>query len=446
MNLLARFRGGVHPDDRKTTAASATQPLPRPQRVVIPLRQHIGAPCQPLVRKGDQVALGQPIGTAEAPVSAPVHASVSGTVAAVEPWRTPGGRMEQAVVIEPAPEDQPWEGLPDGLGWDLDPESLDPAFIRDRVRQAGLVGMGGAGFPAAVKLTPKPGTEPDVVILNGAECEPAITSDHRLMLEHPEQVVLGLRLFMRASGAKRGIIAVEANKPDAAGKLSQLIAGDPAISVEVLPVRYPQGAEKMLVWALLRRAVPVGGIPLDVGAVVQNVATAAAAAVALAEGRPLTHRIVTVTGRVTRPGNWLVPLGTSFVDLVEASGGLTGTLARVIAGGPMMGIAQPDLDVPVIKTTGSVILLGPEDLDETPAGPCIRCGRCVAACPMGLLPARLCNAALAGDWDAAERYHVRACLECGSCTYVCPARRPLVQSIRLAKYELGRRAAAGGRG
>ncbi len=443
MNWWARFRGGVHPAERKTTAACATQPLPRPERVVIPLRQHIGAPCQPLVKKGDPVALGQPVGDAEAPVSAPVHASVSGTVVAVEPRLTPGGRTEPAVIIEAAPEDQPWEGLPEGLGWDLDPESLDPAYIRDRVRQAGLVGMGGAGFPAAVKLTPRPGAEPDVVILNGAECEPAITSDHRLMLEHPEKVVLGLRLFMRATGARRGIIGIEANKPDAAARLSQLVAGDPALSVEVLPVRYPQGAEKMLVWALLRRAVPVGGIPLDVGVVVQNVATAAAAATALAEGRPLTHRIVTVSGRVACPGNWLVPLGTSFVDLVKAAGGLTGPLARVIAGGPMMGIAQPDLDVPVIKTTGSVILLGPEDLDETPAGPCIRCGRCVGACPMGLVPARLCEAALASDWDTAERYHVRACMECGCCSYVCPARRPLVQSIRLAKYELGRRAARG---
>jgi electron transport complex protein RnfC len=351
--------------------------------------------------------------------------------------------MEQAVVIEAAPEDTPWVGLPAGLGWDLDPELLDPAFIRDRVRQAGLVGMGGAGFPAAVKLSPKPGSEPDVVILNGAECEPSITSDHRLMLEQPERVVLGLRLFMRATGARRGIIGIEANKPDAAARLSQLVAGDPSIAVEVLPVRDPQGAEKMLVWALLRRAVPVGAIPLDVGVVVQNVATAAAAATALAEGRPLTDRIVTVSGRVQSPGNWRVPLGTSFVDLVRAAGGLTGSLARVIAGGPMMGMAQADLDVPVTKTTGSVILLGPEDLDETPAGPCIRCGRCVSACPMGLLPAQLCAAALNSDWAAAERFHVRACMECGSCSYVCPARRPIVQSIRLAKSELGRRARQG---
>lgn len=443
MSLWARFRGGVHPDAHKTTAQCATKPLPRPERVVLPLRQHIGAPCQPLVKKGDEVALGQPVGDTDAPVAAPVHASVSGKVAAVEPRLSPSGRMEQAVVIEAAPEDTPWVGLPAGLGWDLDPELLDPAFIRDRVRQAGLVGMGGAGFPAAVKLSPKPGSEPDVVILNGAECEPSITSDHRLMLEQPERVVLGLRLFMRATGARRGIIGIEANKPDAAARLSQLVAGDPSIAVEVLPVRYPQGAEKMLVWALLRRAVPVGAIPLDVGVVVQNVATAAAAATALAEGRPLTDRIVTVSGRVQSPGNWRVPLGTSFVDLVRAAGGLTGSLALVIAGGPMMGMAQADLDVPVTKTTGSVILLGPEDLDETPAGPCIRCGRCVSACPMGLLPAQLCAAALNSDWAAAERFHLRACMECGSCSYVCPARRPIVQSIRLAKSELGRRARQG---
>lgn len=440
MTSWARFRGGVHPDPLKATAQMAIQPLPRPQQVVLPLRQHIGAPCQPLVKKGDQVALGQPVGDAEAAVSAPIHASVSGTVAAVEPRLSSNGRMELSVVIEAAPEDALWAGLPEGLGWNLDPASLDPAFIRSRVRQAGLVGMGGAGFPAAIKLSARPGSEPDVVIINGCECEPRITSDHRLMLEAPERVVLGLRLFMRATGARRGIIAVEANKADAAAKLAQQVAGDPAISVAVLPVRYPQGAEKMLVWALLKRAVPVGGIPLDVGAVVQNVTTAATAATALAEGRPLVERVVTVSGCVANPGNWRTPLGTSFVHLMEASGGLTGTLARVIAGGPMMGLAQADLDVPVTKTTGSVLLLGPEEIDQTPEGPCIRCGRCVAACPMGLLPARLADAAMAGNWDAAEQLHIRACVECGSCTYVCPAHRRLVQSFRLAKSELGRRA------
>lgn len=443
MTLWARFRGGVHPDAHKTTAAAASQPLPRPERVVLPLRQHIGAPCQPLVKVGDLVSLGQPVGDAEAPVAAPIHASVSGKVVAVEPRLNPSGRKEPAVVIETAPEDTLWEGLPEPFGWNLDPESLDPGLIRQRVRQAGLVGMGGAGFPAAIKLSPKAGSEPDVVILNGAECEPTITSDHRLMVESPEKVVLGLRLFMRAAGAKRGIIALEANKPDAAAKLARLVAGDPSLSVEVLPVRYPQGAEKMLLWALLKRAVPVGGIPLDVGVVVQNVSTAAAAATALAEGRPLVERIVTISGPVANPGNWRTPLGASFLDVVKASGDLTGPVAKVIAGGPMMGVTQMNMDVPVTKTTNSILLLAPADVDQTPETPCIRCGRCVEACPMGLLPARLCDAAMASDWDAAQALHVMACLECGSCSYVCPARRPLVQSFRLAKSELGRRARQG---
>lgn len=443
MTLLARFSGGVHPNPNKTTAQAATQVLPRPQQVVLPLRQHIGAPCQPLVKKGDHVDRGQPVGDADAPVSAPVHASVSGTVAAVEPRLSSNGRMELSVVVDVDPEDTLWTDLPEGHGWHLDPTALDPALIRTRLRQAGLVGMGGAGFPTAIKVNPKPGSEPDVVILNGCECEPSITSDHRLMVEEPERVVLGLRLIMQATGAKLGIIAVEANKPDAAAKLSQLTAGAPALRVEVLPVRYPQGAEKMLVWAILRRAVPIGGIPLDVGVVVQNVATAAAAATALAEGLPLVERIVTVSGSVASPGNWRTPLGASFSELVAAAGGITGTLAKVIAGGPMMGTAQPSLEVPVTKTTGSVILWGPEDLDETPAGPCIRCGRCVTACPMGLIPAQMADAAQASQWDAADRLHVRACLECGSCSYVCPARRPLVQSFRLAKFELGRRARQG---
>lgn len=440
MTLLARFRGGVHPRVPKDTAGAASQPAPRPARVVLPLRQHLGAPCQPVVQVGDQVHLGQLIGDSDAPVSAPIHASVSGKVVAVEPRPHPGGRMELAVVIESAPEDQWWPELPPGFGWNLDPQILEPELIRQRVRQAGLVGLGGAGFPTATKLSPREGSPVDVVILNGAECEPVITSDHRLMLEEPEKVILGLRLLLQATGAKRGIIAVEANKTDAAAKLSALVTGDPAISVEVLPVRYPQGAEKMLIWALLHRTVPLGGLPLNVGVVVQNVATAAALATAMAEGQPLVERLVTVSGQVAQPGNWRVRLGTPFAELIKASGDFSGPVAKVIAGGPMMGITQPNLGASVIKTTGSILVMGTETQRTEPSSACIHCGRCVAACPMSLLPAALSHAVEASNWDEAQRLNARACLECGSCSYVCPARRPLVQSIRLAKAELGRKA------
>lgn len=438
MALLARFRGGVHPPESKTTAAAATLPVPRPERIVLPLRQHIGAPCQPLVKVGDQVAAGQPVGDTDAAVAAPVHASLSGKVVAVEPRLAPGGRLETAVVIETAAENAWWDQLPEGLGWGLDPAAITPDTLRSRIRQAGIVGLGGAGFPTATKLTPRQGNTPDVVLLNGAECEPVLTSDHRLMLEEPEKVVLGLRLLMQATGAKKGVIGIEANKADAASALSKLIQGDPSLKVEVLPVRYPQGAEKMLVWGALRRAVPVGAFPVDVGVVVQNVTTAAAIAAAFAEGRPLTERIVTVAGRVQHPGNFRAPIGASFVDLVKAAGENTTPVVKVIAGGPMMGMAQPSLSVPVTKTTSGIILLAEEDLAPGPETVCIRCGRCVSACPMGLLPSKITEMAEAGRWEDAERYYVSACMECGSCSYACPAHRSLVQTIRLTKSELGR--------
>ncbi|HWI66157.1 MAG TPA: electron transport complex subunit RsxC [Symbiobacteriaceae bacterium] len=438
MALFARFRGGVHPPENKGTAAVATQPLPRPERLVLPLRQHIGAPCKPLVAAGAQVQAGQPVGDTDAPVAAPIHASLSGKVSAVEPRLSPSGRMEMSVVIDVAPEDEWWPDLPAGLGWGVDPAALEPATLRTRIRQAGLVGLGGAGFPTAVKLS----AEADVVLLNGAECEPVLTSDHRLMLEEPEKVVLGLRLLMQACGAKRGVIALEANKADAAAALTRCVKGDPALKVEVLPVRYPQGAEKMLIWGALRRAVPVGALPIHVGVVVQNVSTAAAVATALAEGRPLTERIVTVAGKVQRPGNFRAPIGAGFVDLIAAAGGENGSIAKVVAGGPMMGAAQMSLTVPVTKTTGGIILLGPEDLTTAPETVCIRCGRCVSACPMGLLPAKLAEMAEAGRWEDAEKFYVAACMECGSCSYACPAHRPLVQQIRLTKSELAKVKAA----
>ncbi len=440
--MTSRFSGGVKPPAGKQAADVPTSSLPRPAIVILPLRQHIGAACYPLVRVGERVARGQPVGDSDAALAAPVHATVSGRVTAIEPWITPSGQTELAVLVETDPEDRWWEQLPEPLGWSMDPEALSPDEIRRRARLAGLVGMGGAGFPTAVKLMPRSGSPvPELVVLNGAECEPLLSADRRLMLEDPLRVVVGLKFLMQTTGAPRGVIAVEEANSDCAAALAPFLGHDPRLRVAVLPSRYPQGAEKMLVWAVARRKVPLGGLPLDVGVAVQNVATAAALATALAEGRPLTERIVTVAGEVASPGNWLVPIGSQTTDLIAAAGGIRHGATWVVMGGPMMGVAHPSArPVPVTKTIGGLILIRPQSPADAEPAPCIRCGRCVAVCPMGLVPAELARLAGAGRWDLAREHHVTACMECGSCAYVCPAQRPLVQLIRRAKAEAARQA------
>jgi len=313
---------------------------------------------------------------------------------------------------------------------DVDPDSLEPEEIRMRVREAGVVGLGGAAFPTAVKLSPPKSI--DTVILNGCECEPYLTADHRIMLERPEDCILGLILVLRAVGAERGIIGVEANKPDAIEALRK--AADGKVEVVPLKVKYPQGAEKMLIKALLDREVPSGGLPMDVGVVVQNVGTAVAITEAVRDGKPLIERVVTVTGEVRRPGNYLVPIGTPFSWVLEAAGGLSESASRVVMGGPMMGIAQRTLDVPVVKGTSGILALA-EDIPPE-EGTCIRCARCVDHCPMGLMPTLFVKLAKGERWDLLRDAHIMDCIECGSCAYVCPARIPIVHYIKLGKLKV----------
>lgn len=420
----AVFRGGVHPPEHKeATASSAVEWAPVPAVVVVPLSQHLGAPCEPKVAVGDRVERGQLIGDVEAVVSAPVHAPVSGTVKEIGKVLTAGGMRVPAVTIE-ADETQDLETFVPVA------ENEDP---KQRVRAAGIVGMGGATFPSVVKLNPPQGMVIDTVILNGCECEPFLTCDHRLMLEQPQRVVAGARLIKDMVGAKRAVIAVEANKPDAIEAL-KAEAGDD-VELMVLPTRYPQGAEKQLIYALLQKEVPHGKLPAATGALVHNVATAAAIADALETGKPLTERIVTVTGAVGRPGNYRVVLGTKVSELIEAAGGLVGDVERVISGGPMTGMALGSLDVPVTKGMSGIVALrkGETAPAITDDQPCIRCGRCTEGCPMGLEPYMLGNYATRSMWDAAGKRDVVDCIECGVCSYVCPTKRPLLQLVRLAK-------------
>ena len=428
------FYGGVHPHDRKELARSkAIKPLSAaPKQVVIAMSMHVGAPCKPIVAVGDHVKVGQKIGEI-AGLGAPIHASVSGEVKAVEPRPYVGGGKCLSVVIE--------NDFQDTWGGELTPHPDYSALTTDEivsiVKEAGLTGMGGAGFPTHVKISSGLG-KVDTLILNGAECEPYITADHRLMLEQGEKVIGGLRILMRAFGLDHGTIGVEANKEDAIEHLNALVGGKGDITVESLRTRYPQGAEKQLIQRITGREVPPGGLPAHVGCAVFNVGTAAAVYDAVVEGKPLTHRIITVTGdAIQDPVNLRVPLGTSFQQLIEEAKGFKETPERVLTGGPMMGIAQYTLDVTCIKGTNAVLCLtkkeaAPVVAEET----CLRCARCVNVCPMHLTPVYMHLYAEKGMWKDAEALNVMDCIECGSCNYICPARIHLVQSFRVTKAEL----------
>jgi electron transport complex protein RnfC len=433
----ATFSGGVHPEGNKElTSHKPTVTAAIPKRVVIPLSQHIGAPCKPSVVIGQEVKKGEKIGESGGFVSAPVHASLSGKVSAIGSFPHSLGMDVPSVVIESDGKDEWASGLKETSDYNL----LNPEELKKMVLDAGIVGMGGATFPTHVKLSPPKEKPIDVVILNGAECEPYLTSDHRLMVEKPKEIVEGLRILMRILNVKKGHIGIEANKPDAIEAMQKAVKGSSDIEVWPVKVKYPQGAEKMLIKAIANRTVPAGGLPMDCGVVVQNVGTAAAIYDAVRYGRPLIERYVTVTGRgVKDPKNFLARIGTPFSQLIEEAGGLTEDAAKVIAGGPMMGMSQYNLDVPVIKGTSGILVLPKAEVSTKSYGPCIRCARCIDACPMMLQPSLIGLFIEKGHYEDAKDYNVMDCFECGSCTFVCPANRPMVQWVKRAKRELAKK-------
>ena len=421
------FAHGIHPPELKNlTEDKAIQPMPPPDKVMIPLLQHFGKPAAPLVQKGDEVLMGQKIGEGQGLFSASVHSSVSGKVLSVDPFNHPGGTPVPAVTVANNGEDN---AVPDKKKM-KDPFSLSPDEIREKVKEAGVVGLGGAAFPTVVKLSPPKNKPIDTVIINGCECEPLLTSDYRLMLEFPEDILKGAELARIATGAERIIVGIEDNKKKAFALFQEKIQ-DYTGDVVLLKTKYPEGAEKNLIQATLHREVPRGGLPFDVGIVVQNVGTAKAIWDAVSNGKPLIERAITVSGRsIAEPKNLFVRIGTPFQSVIEFCGGLKdGNI--LVMGGPMMGIAQWSPDVPVIKGTSGILAWdSPEPGIEQP---CIRCGRCIEHCPMVLVPTQLAKYIKFDKLDEAEHWGILDCVECGSCQYICPSKIPLVHWMRLGK-------------
>ena len=439
MKIRTFSRGGVHPDECKLTAELATVVADLPNQAVFPLSQHIGAPATPLVKKGDKVKVGTMIAEAGGYVSAPVYSSVSGTVWKVDSAIDATGYQKPAIIINV--EGDEWEESIDRTDTletvGAHPE-LTPEEIIARVQRAGVTGMGGAGFPTHVKLCPPPTAKAECVILNGVECEPYITSDYRLMMEHAAEIVEGLRLLMKAAKVDKGYIGIEDNKPQAIALLSELTMADDHIEVVALAKKYPQGGEKQLVDAVIRRQVPAPpAIPVHVGAIVQNVGTAYAVYQAVMKNKPLFERYTTVTGKqIAHPGNFLVRMGTPFGQLIEKCGGLPEGSHKVLAGGPMMGKAVVSLDVPVCKGTNSITVLSGDDARRKAVQPCIRCGKCVDACPMGLEPYLLATLSANGLYERAEQECIVSCISCGSCQFTCPSHRPILDNILLGKAKV----------
>lgn len=429
-------KGGIHPPEDKLTADKATVAVEAPKEVRLLLSQAIGAPSKCIVKPGDSVLRGQMIAEAGGFVGAPIHSPVSGTVKKVEKIRNSKGLWADAVIIERAEELADAE-FPHSEEKHAPGMELDPKEIIKIVGDSGIVGLGGATFPTRVKLSVPEGKHADYICINGAECEPYLTCDDRLMREHPEQVIAGTRLLMRATGAPKAVIGIEENKPEAIKCMTEAASAYPEIEVVTLVKKYPQGSEKQLIEALTGRRVPPGALPIEVSCVVDNVATAAAVYQAVENGKVLTERVVTVTGpEVANPGNYLVPFGMSLRELIEIAGGLPESTGKVIAGGPMMGQAVADLDAPTTKGLSGVLIL-PEKLSCRPEPEaCVRCAKCVSVCCMGLSPYLIAQQSAKGMWEETQATGAMNCLECGSCQYICPSARPLLDYIRLAKSEI----------
>lgn len=436
MKLHTFTIGGVHPEENKLTSDITTKVAPLPQQAIFPLSQHIGAPAKPVVEKGDKVKVGTLIAEAGGYVSAPIYSSVSGTVLKIDNAIDATGYRKPAIIINV--EGDEWEESID-RSEKLETLATHPELtseeIVERVKRAGVTGMGGAGFPTFVKLCPPPTAKAECIIINGVECEPYITADYRLMMEHADEILVGLELLMKAAKVEKGYIGIEENKPEAIRLMEEKTVNDSRIEVVPLKTKYPQGGEKQLVDAVIQRQVPAPpAIPVNVGAIVQNVGTAFAVYQAVMKNKPLFERYTTVTGKqLSNPGNFLVRMGTPMIHLIDVCGGMPEGDNKLLAGGPMMGKALMSADVPVCKGTNSITILSGDDARRKPVQPCIRCAKCVSACPMGLEPYLLATLSAKQMYDRAEQEEIVSCIACGSCQFTCPSHRPILDNIAQGK-------------
>lgn len=435
--MLKTFKlGGVHPPENKISADAAIELLPIPKRVYVMVTQHLGAPSIAIVKKGDEVKTGQLIAKGSGFISANVHSPVTGTVFKVDDVMDQSGYRRPAIIID-TKEDIWSEGVDtsDEIIRDI---SLTKEEIIQKINDMGVVGLGGATFPTHVKMMVPDGKKAEYLIINGVECEPYLTSDHRLMLEKGEEILIGTTILMKALGVNKAMIGIENNKPDAIEKLTGLARNFKGISVHALKVKYPQGGEKQLIKALTGREVPSGKLPIETGCVVDNVGTAYAVYEAVQKNKPLIERVVTVTGKAAlKPSNFMVRIGAPINELVEMAGGLPENLGKVVGGGPMMGKALMSVDAPIVKGSSGILLMPSDESKRVEAKPCIRCARCVSACPMGIEPYLLAQLSKNEIWDRTETERVMDCIECGSCHYTCPSGRPLLDYIRLGKNKVG---------
>jgi electron transport complex protein RnfC len=435
--MLKTFKkGGVHPHENKLSAVRAVEMLPPPQKAYIPLGQSLGAPAKPLVEKGNDVKVGQLIAKGESFISANVHSSVSGKVVKIDDITDTTGYRRKAVFIDTAGDE--WLETIDRSATVIRDCNLSQQDIIRKINDMGIVGLGGATFPSHVKLMVPEGKKAETLIINGVECEPYLTADHRLMLEKGEEILVGVSILMKALGVPKAVIGIENNKPDAISHLQELAKSFKGIEVIALKVKYPQGAEKQLIKAVTGREVPSQKLPIEVGCVVNNVGTAFAVYEAVQKNKPLFERVVTITGEnLATPSNFMVRIGTPISELIEKAGGLPEDTGKIISGGPMMGKALNSADIPVMKGTSGILLFPESKSKRMPVQHCIRCAKCVSACPMGLEPYLIEREVSAGFWEEAEADHVMDCMECGSCQFTCPSGRPLLDYLRLGKNKVG---------
>ena len=437
MGILKTFSlGGVHPPENKLSANQAIEVLPLPKQAFIPLNQNLGAPGVAQVQKGDEIKVGQLLAKGEAFISSNVHSPVSGKVLKIDNVMDPSGYRRPAIVINV--DGDKWVDGIDRTDKLVKEINLSQKEIVEKIHQMGIVGLGGATFPSHIKLMVPEGKTAEVLIINGVECEPYLTADHRLMLEKGEEIMVGITLLMKGLGVERAIIGIENNKPDAIKNMTELAGAYKGIEVCPLKVKYPQGGEKQLIKAIIKREVPSGKLPIEVGAVVNNVGTAFAVYEAVQKNKPLIERVVTITGKsLAKPGNFMVRIGTPIGELIDKAGGLPEDSGKMIGGGPMMGKALLSMDTPVVKGSSGILILRESESKRVEMKNCIRCARCVSVCPMGLEPVLLAQLAEMEMWEESEQEKVMDCIECGSCHYTCPSGRPLLDYIRLGKSRVG---------